>query len=65
MNMREALARARAAGCEVTLPRRTGEVMVVSPSGERTRASLNRKDTPRKLVALVARAERAASNGGA
>ena len=53
MSMKDAIRIASRLGCDVSMPRRTGEVLVVSPGGYRVRASVRRKDIPRKLIALL------------
>jgi hypothetical protein len=49
-----ALREARRLGCTVSYPRRTGEVLVISPDrGTRVRVNRRRKDASKKLLALI------------
>lgn len=54
-NLVDALREARRLGCEVTYPRRTGEVLVVAPDGSRVRANNRRKDSTKALLQLLKR----------
>ena len=53
----EALRKARKLGCEVTEVKRTGEVDIVSPLGDRVRHNNRRKDASRVLLTLIKKLE--------
>lgn len=58
MNLRDAVTAARGFDCEVRHARRTGELVVSTPDGERTRLNCRRKDAPRRLTTILNRLAR-------
>jgi len=56
--LKKALSEACFAGLEVTPVKRTGEVRVTAPDGERVTHNARRKDASRALIALVAKYDR-------